>query len=416
MAAGKAGEVERARRVPGQVKGPFVDVRMRGFAERSSLQAALAWVDAAARRLAAEAVKPEEAAGRVLTGAAPVVPVEPARAVEDGYAVRAQQTVGASPYGPLLLRLQDGGAPLGGDGAALVVAGRTLPAGADAILPFAAAQARGAFLEVLAPSAVGVGVERRDEGARAVAALPPTRPLRPQDAALLATLEVGSIEVVRRPRVRVVVAGPKRRADHLSTADACGPLLKALLARDGALAEVLPPAEGRRGLAAALAAAGGPDAVLVAGRSAVGPDDDAPGALADVGELSLHGLAIRPGGSAGLGFCGGAPVVLLPGDPLGCLFAYELVAGRLVRRLGGRDPALPHVLCEAELARKVVSAIGFLEACSVRMVDGRAEPTGSPDEAGLASAVRADGFVLVPEALEGYPAGTRVAVHLYQPG
>jgi molybdopterin biosynthesis enzyme len=46
-------------------------------------------------------------------------------------------------------------------------------------------------------------------------------------------------------------------------------------------------------------------------------------------------------------------------------------------------------------------------------VDGGAEPTGVED-GGIAAAVRADGFVVVPEPLEGYPAGARVAVHLHQ--
>ncbi len=269
---------------------------------------------------------------------------------------------------------------------------------------------------MLAAVAAGSGVERRAEAVRAAAALPRSRPLRPQDVALLVTLGVGPVSVVRRPRIRLIVAGSKRWPGGPDRHDACGPLLRALLARDGAIVAAHLVAEERQGIAAALAAGGGADAILVAGRSATGPDDEAPGAIADAGVLALHGLAIRPGGSAGLGRAGTAPVVLLPGDPLGCLFAYELVAGRLVRRLGGRLPGLPHVVRELELTRKLVSAIGLLEACGIRVVDGQAEPTGSGDEAGVAAAARADGFVVVPEPLEGYAAGARVAVHLHQPG
>lgn len=58
-------------------------------------------------------------------------------------------------------------------------------------------------------------------------------------------------------------------------------------------------------------------ALLIAGRSGAGPDDTAAVALADAGGcLSLHGIALRPGASAGLGHLGEAIVVLLPGDLL----------------------------------------------------------------------------------------------------
>jgi len=66
------------------------------------------------------------------------------------------------------------------------------------------------------------------------------------------------------------------------------------------------------------------------------------------------------------------------------------------------------------VGRKIVSAIGFAEMCEVRLVDGRIEPVGRAEGGGLASAIRSDGFVLVPAALEGYAPGTRVVVHLYE--
>ena len=80
---------------------------------------------------------------------------------------------------------------------------------------------------------------------------------------------------------------------------------------------------------------GAADLALIAGRSGCGADDDAAPALAATGRMLLHGLAIAPGGSTGLGRSDGVPVVLLPGEPLACLVAYELVAGPAVRRIAG---------------------------------------------------------------------------------
>lgn len=411
MAASSARAGARAR-------AAAADVRMQGFAERSSLEEAYAWIDAASSAVGPEAVEPGRAVGRVLAASPAIADGEGVRAAEDGYAVRAQDTVGAAPYNPLVLALQDargGAAPLAPNAAALVVAGSALPPGADAVLAFAAAQAQGGAVEVLAPVAVGAGVERRGEALGTAAKLSPGRPLRPHDVALLAALGVARAEVVRRPRIRLLVAGPKPWAAG-PVGDACGPMIAALLARDGAAAEPCAASEGRRGLASALSGAGGCDAVLVIGRSGVGPDDEAPLALADAGELALHGVALRPGGSTGLGRAGRAPVVLLPGDPLACFFGYELLAGRLVRRLGGRDPALPHPTREVELTRKIASMVGFADVCSVRLADAGAEPAGAGEEGGLAAAAAGDGFVVVPAPLEGYPAGARVLVHLFSRG
>jgi molybdopterin molybdotransferase len=103
--------------------------------------------------------------------------------------------------------------------------------------------------------------------------------------------------------------------------------------------------------------------------------------------------------------------MLLPGEPLACLVAYDMLAARLVRRLAGAATALPYKVVERELARKIVSGIGSMEIVLVRLAGNQALPIGA--DAGLAGAVLADGFVVVAEASEGHPAGARVRVHLY---
>ncbi|HYQ80932.1 MAG TPA: molybdopterin-binding protein, partial [Anaeromyxobacteraceae bacterium] len=312
------------RRIPGGGNG---DVRLRGFADRVSLEQALAWVDARSGRLEAVEVGVAESVGRI--PAAPLLALRdhPAtdRAGEDGYAVRSAETIGASPYAPALFRLQDPAAPLAPGAAALVAAGAPLPPGADAVAGFEAAQASGGAAEAIAPVAEGAGVERAGQQLRAGAPLGGLRPVRPQEAGLLASLGVERVSVVARPRVRLVIAGPKPVAGGCGDRDAHGPALRSLVERDGGSVEA---AEGGPDLRGALrrAVAPGADVVILTGRSGAGPDDEAPLALAEAGELLFHGVALRPGGSSGMGMAGGVPVVLLPGDPLACLCAYELLA------------------------------------------------------------------------------------------
>ncbi len=404
------------------------DVRLRGFSERASLEEAIAWLDAHGRLgLTAEnppAENTEEISvdavlGRVLSRpiSAPAdIPAVDCAAV-DGYALRSAETEGATDYNPLLFTLNETlnepSRPLPLAGAAVVSAGTPLPRGADAVLPFEAAQSQGPTLEIFAAVAAGSGVERRAQQLRAGAALMEARRiLRPQDAGLLASMGIERVRVVRLPRVRLVIVGPKAFTGHQLAGDADGPMLSGLIGRDGGLVETLKVAEPRCEALGHAIAEPGADLVLVAGRTGTGLDDEAPLALVRVGELAIHGIALRPGGSAGMGLSGATPVLLLPGDPLGCLCAYELLAGSLIRSLAGRSPELPHRVREAEVGRKIVSAIGFVDLCRVRLVEGRIEPVGSTEFGGLASSVRADGFVVVPAPLEGYAPGTSVKVYL----
>lgn len=395
----------------------WTDPRLTGFADRATLAEARDWLDGCAPALGAERVAAGQAAGRVLAEAValPAQALSAARAGIDGYAVRAADTLGAGDYNPLLLRLLDRPA-LPAGAAALVASGTRLPEGADAVLPFELAQPSGpGGIEALGPVAQGAGLERRIGQDRAGAVLlRPGMLLGAAQAGLLALLGITEIRAVRRPRVALVIPGPKDDA-----ADALGPMLRALLERDGGEAAFLPPpAPGRDALARSIRqAAELADSVIVAGRSGAGPDDAAAPALRDAGgALGLHGIALRPGSSAGLGRLGGAPVLLLPGTPAACLACYEMLAGRLVRRLGGRPVSLPFPSVPVRLGRKIVSALGFADLVPVKLADGSATPLGAAEDCGLEAAARADGFVLVPEGREGHAEGEQVVAWLRDPG
>ena len=123
----------------------WVDVRLCGFPERASVAQAMAWVDAHAA-LGAETVAAGETCGRILHAPLAAGADLPAydRAADDGYAVRSSETIGAGPYNPIPLTVQAADTPLAMSSAALVNAGAPLPHGADAVLPFGAANRAGA--------------------------------------------------------------------------------------------------------------------------------------------------------------------------------------------------------------------------------------------------------------------------------
>ncbi len=404
------------------------DIRQEGFADRVPVEKALEWVDSHGTLGDAEEIRVEEAAGRVLTQpfVAPADQPPADTAVEDGYALRSEETVGAGSYNPLPFRIQSGNHALNPVSTALVCSGTPLPQGADAVAPFDLVRVGAESAELIGSVARGTGVHLQGQEVRQAATLIESqRPLRPSDLGLIASFGIERVRVVRRPLVRIIFAGCKSPqacdAADAKGPDANGPMLRALVTRDGGVIERCECGIADRTAMAGLISRPGADVVLVCGRTGTGADDEAPLALAAAGTLSIHGIALRPGDSTGMGSAGGVPVILLPGSPLACLCAYDLFAGRAIRRLGGRSSNLPYLVRHATVGRKIVSSIGNLELCRVRLVAweatgeaaGEAIPVGSADSGGLASAARADGFILVPATLEGYAPGSSVAVYLY---
>src|SRR5262249_22177045 len=106
-------------------------------------------------------------------------------------------------------------------------------------------------------------------------------------------------------------------------------------------------------------------------------------------------------------------VFLLPGNPVSCLCAYDLLAGRAIRRLGGRSPELPYRKICLPLAEKIASAVGRVDYVRVNIVGGRVESIAVSGAAVLSTTTAADGFVLVERDLEAHAPGEVVEVHLY---
>lgn len=404
------------------------DVRMQGFAERADVEEVLRFLRAQVRPLEAEPVPLAECAGRVLAEEVVALVDVPgfARSAMDGYAVRGEDTFGASAYDPISLPLLGEALPgrpfagrVGPGQAVRIMTGGPLPAGADAVVMAEVCRESGERVEVseaVAPcrnvGAVGEDIRSGD------AVLPAGRRLRPQDAGLLASIGVATPLCIRRPKVRLAITGDEllpagSRPEPPRIVDSNSLVLAALARRDGG--EVLPyellPDRPER-IRAALQGADA-DVVLVSGGSSVGVEDHAPRLLAELGRLDFHGVSMRPSSPAGLGRIGERWVFLLPGNPVSCLCAYEFFAGPALRGLGGRPFEWPHRRVRLPLARKISSAVGRTDYVRVAVERGRVVPIATSGASILSSTVRAAGAVVVPRGLEGLPEGALVEVLLY---
>ena len=244
---------------------------MLGFAQRQTVEAALTWLDAQLRPARAELLPLHMAAGRVLATAVVSEVDVPGfdRATMDGYAVVAESTEGATSYNrrPLAV-IGDSlpGHPFQGSVAAgqavRIMTGAPVPLGCDAVLPaewvehasatdatstevehaqpdFTSAQG----LSALAAVSPGKHVGRLGEDIlRGTTLFQLGRVLRPQDLGVLSSVGVGEVRVFCRPQVRLVVTGNEllpsgSQPQGYRIVDANGPMLAALVARDGGLVE-----------------------------------------------------------------------------------------------------------------------------------------------------------------------------------
>lgn len=352
-----------------------------------------------------------------------------ARSTVDGFAVRASDTFGASDglpsYVELLGAVRMGAAPdvaVRPGGCVAMPTGGVLPDGADAVVMVEyTAETMPGTIEITRPVAPGAGVVRADEDVAAGAAVVPAgRPLRAPDLGLLAAAGVTTLAVHARPRVAIISTGdevvPPSTVELVpgQVRDATASALAGLVADAGGV-----PVSG--GIVAdepgalkdrLLAVLPDADLVVISAGSSVGARDETAGAVAAVGEIWCHGLAIKPGKPTLLASCGDVPLIGLPGNPLSALVVFAQIGVPLVWRLAGCDSPPPQPSTRARLSRDLASAAGRLDIVQVTINDGVAEPLFGPS-ALLSVLTRADGYLVIAEPATGLDAGTEVDVTLY---
>jgi molybdopterin molybdotransferase len=387
-----------------------------------------------AHRTPPDTIDVEEAADRVPiadVGAADALPGFD-RAGVDGYAVRAEDTFGASDaipaYLPLAGAVTMGAASrlqLSAQTAIAVPTGGALPDGADAVVMIEYTQeAMPGTLEVVRPVAPGEGIVRRDEDiAPGQIVIRAGRALRAQDLAMLAALGITRVEVHARPRVTILATG-----DEVVSPDtphlAPGQVRDALSVSVGALVreaggqpqppQIIP--DDRDALQAAMVRAlNESDMVVICAGSSVGGRDETAAAVAALPDTRVwcHGLAIKPGKPTLLADSDGIPIIGLPGNPRSALVVFRLLGMGLVRRTGGNLSQDAPGAISRRLARDLPSAAGRLDVVQVRLRGEEAEPIFGPS-ALLSVLTAADGYLIVPEDANGLSAGEPVEVIPYR--
>lgn len=388
--------------------------------------------------VATETVRAADAFGRVLAQdlTAPADLPHFHRANMDGYAVRAQDTFGASASVPGYLKLvgavQMGKAPRGtvSKGQTMRIAtGGMLPSGADAVLMIEyTEELDDGTVEVHRSVSPWEHVLRIGEDiAKGEPIFARGRRLRARDLGALTGIGITRISVFRRPRVALISTG-----DEIVPPDATprpGQVrninthaLIAMTAEAGATITDLGvtadrPDSLRRALTQALSRH---DLVLISGGSSVGAKDITLDVITSFArsEILFHGISVAPGKPTILARALDKPVLGLPGHPVSALVIFEVFGAPLVRILGGEDRQrvfVPQRTVRARLSQNVASQAGREDYVRVTLTDRDGLRLASPmagKSGAIFNLVKADGLIRIAASAEGLEAGSEVEVIL----
>ena len=162
---------------------------------------------------------------------------------------------------------------------------------------------------------------------------------------------------------------------------------------------------------------GQPDLILVLSGSSAGSHDFTADAIGELGEVYVHGIAVRPGHPVIIGMAADIPVIGVPGYPVSAALTGELFVIPLIRQWLGLAAGDLETI-EAISTRKIVSPIGdddFVRVALAQM-DEQVQATPLPRGAGvITSLAQADGLAHIPRFHEGLDRGARLEVALYRP-
>jgi len=336
----------------------------------------------------------------------------------DGYAVQAADTANCGAGSTKELSLITEG-PVNSGFCMTAHTGSALPPGADALLRLEAATESAGRILASEEVTKGKWIWPRGGGIREGSIVNREgMHLKPTDIAMLAKLGISRVEVYEKPQVLIVPTGDEciRRGDEIAPGfvyETNGLMCSLLVKRYGGsstLHDIVPDNEAL--LRDVLLKGASHDLIVTIGGSSAGGRDLMEQAVASMGEVLFHGVALHPGNHMGTGFVKIAgkrtPVLFLPGYTESCAVAAFTFVDAAVRRLGHLPPSC-HPVHQAELAERMVTSLGMRAVRKVNIQDGKARPIKLLGESALSGRF---GYVVVPEDRAVFERGEFVeAIH-----
>ncbi|MFU8767050.1 MAG: molybdopterin molybdotransferase MoeA [Candidatus Methanoperedens sp.] len=338
------------------------------------------------------------------------------RAAMDGFAVKASDTLGGGSTSPVILKTGDS---IGKGSCVRVHTGSAVPEGADAVVMVEDTQTHGGIVEVFTQVHPLKNVGEIGEDIRkGEMVIKKGKLLRPCDIGVIASLGIREIKVFRKPVVAIIPTGEELipKGDALpgigEVYETNGLMTELYIRKWGGVPGLHNIVTDNPGMIkSAIKANLDADMIIICGGTSVGKRDFVPGVVASLGKLVVHGVGISPGKPTALGIINGKPVICMPGYPVAGIVALYWFGKEALRKLGNM-PREYETTVRAVLSEKIASRTGFKTFARVRLENGHAVPLATSGAGILSSVSKADGFVVIPENIEGYEKGETVEVKL----
>ncbi|KIR02180.1 Molybdopterin biosynthesis protein MoeA / Periplasmic molybdate-binding domain protein [Lachnospiraceae bacterium TWA4] len=159
------------------------------------------------------------------------------------------------------------------------------------------------------------------------------------------------------------------------------------------------------------------DVVIINAGTSKGSKDFTVPILRELGEVLVHGVAVKPGKPCALAIVNGKPVIALPGYPVSAYIGFINFVTPVLDYLGQKTSKIQETI-KAVISKRLISGLKYEEYVRVKVGRVGDQIVAAPLQRGAGAAmslVRADGFCVIPQNCEGVEAGEEVSISLYRP-
>lgn len=347
------------------------------------------------------------------------------RSAMDGYALQAQDTFGSSPSNPKHLKIVDriGAGDLSSveiqPGQAVKIAtGAPIPAGADAVIMEEYTYENGDNIDVMATLSPGENVSYIGEDiSKGDKVIGEGKVLRPQELAMIASAGYSEVEVYKKPRVGVIVTGNELvdPTFHLQGAQVINSnqyALRALVESSMADCEVTHCRDNVDLMEKAISQAVEKyDVIITTGGTAISKGDVVVDTVDKLGQVLIHGVAVRPGKPVGFGMVNEKPVFMLSGYPVAAMVLFDIFVRPYLLRM--QNITYEHRLVKRVARKKVPSNLGRTDFIRAIADDKSVYPVLSKGSGVIRAMVESNAYLVIEENQEGVGEGEKCDLILF---
>jgi len=343
----------------------------------------------------------------------------------DGYAVKAEDTFGSSQANPAHLKIVDrigaGKAShisLKRGEAVKIATGAPIPEGANAVVMEEYTMENGDDLDVEYSSKPGENVSPSGEDFnKGDLILESGKLLRPQDIGIISSSGHDKIKVFRKPKIGVITTGNElvmtlSQIKEAKIINSNYYTLKALVESALSIPEVTHCTDEEETVSKQIKEfLKNFDAIITTGGTAISKGDVVVDVIDELGEVLVHGVAIKPGKPFGFGLIHEKPVFMLSGYPVASMVQFDVFVRDFILKMQNihRKPQIFKKIA----SRKIPSTLGRTEYIRAKTNGDMVSPLKIRGSGVIRSMVESDSYILIDENNEGIGEGEECDVLLY---